>query len=73
MCPKHKTYKAIHAPRADCLDCWKQYAIRLRDRTTRLEKCAIAYLDWLNIGPPRTIKETKQCLEEDLNNPEMVE
>lgn len=71
MCSKHKTYKAIHAPRTDCLDCWKQYAITLRDRTTRLEECVIKYLGWLQLTP-KTRSRIKRDLEEDLNDPEMV-
>jgi hypothetical protein len=31
-CTKHPEYKAIYAPRCNCVDCWKIYAEKLEEK-----------------------------------------
>lgn len=73
-CKLHKKYKAIFPPRSDCIDCWKQYALKQKDLVWKLEKCALKYLSRLDdeIDVSKSRKEYKKVLCSDMYNEKIL-
>jgi len=38
VCSKHPKYRGVHAPKTDCIICWKIYAANLYEKLQELKK-----------------------------------